>query len=413
MMIIKQEKWLQLILAIICMGSISSAQYVWTLLTQPFMHKLGIQLPSLQVTFALFIIFQTFFAPFQGKLIDKFGPKRLIALGVVLSGLSWVFSSQASSLIELYLIYGCIGGLSTGIVYIGTIGLMVKWFPERRGFATGMVAAGYGIGAVVTTFPIHEALLNWGLDKTLIVFGIIFSCIGLLASLRLKTPQITVVQHIQQSQYQFNSKEMIKQPLFWLMFVMMTMMSTSGLMVTSQMASFSESFGVSHTMVFGMAALPLALSLDRVMNGITRPLFGFVSDICGREITMFVAFALEGIAMFVWLLCRHDPVLFILLSGIVFFGWGEIFSLFPATLTDTFGTQHATANYGWLYLSQGIGSIFGGPFAALLFQYTQDWSNVFYCAIFFDLITAFIAIIILKPWRYYFMNKYKKGYIDL
>ncbi|GAA3915581.1 oxalate/formate MFS antiporter [Gibbsiella dentisursi] len=407
----KTTKWMQLFLGLVCMASISSPQYVWTLLTKPFAAKLGVDLPALQVTFSLLIILQTFFSPFQGKLIDRFGPRLLISIGTLLSGLSWVLSSQVTDLAQLYIIYGCIGGLGTGIVYVGVVGLMVRWFPQQRGFAAGAVAAGYGMGAILTTFPITLSLGSYGLEQTMMVFGGIFALVGFLASQGLKIPQnsaslptSTVVK--QNSSRHFTSKEMLRQPLFWLMFMMMAMMSTSGLMVTSQMAVFAEDFGISHTLVFGMAALPLALTLDRFTNGLTRPLFGFISDRYGREKTMFIAFALEGCAMTLWLMCREDPMLFVLLSGVVFFGWGEIFSLFPSTLTDTFGTQNATANYGWLYMSQGIGAIFGGPLAALLYQSTQGWHVVFGCAISLDFITAALALWVLKPWRERFLKKH-------
>ncbi|WP_421412865.1 oxalate/formate MFS antiporter [Serratia plymuthica] len=404
------QRWTQLLLGLICMAAISSPQYVWTLLTKSLSAKLGVDLPALQVTFSLLIILQTFFSPFQGKLIDRFGPRILISIGTLLSGFSWIISSQVSSLTELYLVYGCLGGLGTGIVYIGVVGLMVKWFPQQRGFAAGAVAAGYGMGAILTTFPISISLGSYGLDQTMMVFGGLFALVGFLASQGLKVPVNVDLQptstKLEQNKRQFTSKEMLRQPLFWLMFVMMAMMSTSGLMVTSQMAIFAEDFGISQAVVFGLAALPLALTLDRFTNGLTRPLFGFISDRYGWEKTMFIAFALEGVAMTLWLMCREDPLLFVLLSGVVFFGWGEIFSLFPATLTDTFGSQNATANYGWLYMSQGIGSIFGGPLAALLYQHTQGWHVVFGMAISFDFITAALALWVLKPWRSRFMRQH-------
>ncbi|WP_454878305.1 oxalate/formate MFS antiporter [Serratia inhibens] len=404
------QRWTQLLLGLICMAAISSPQYVWTLLTKSLSAKLGVDLPALQVTFSLLIILQTFFSPFQGKLIDRFGPRILISIGTLLSGFSWIISSQVSSLTELYLVYGCLGGLGTGIVYIGVVGLMVKWFPQQRGFAAGAVAAGYGMGAILTTFPISISLGTYGLEQTMMVFGGLFALVGFLASQGLKVPVNITAQpantKLEQNKRQFTSKEMLRQPLFWLMFVMMAMMSTSGLMVTSQMAIFAEDFGISQAVVFGLAALPLALTLDRFTNGLTRPLFGFISDRYGREKTMFIAFALEGVAMTLWLMCREDPLLFVLLSGVVFFGWGEIFSLFPATLTDTFGSQNATANYGWLYMSQGIGSIFGGPLAALLYQHTQGWHVVFGMAISFDFITAALALWVLKPWRSRFMRQH-------
>lgn len=408
----KQTKWIQLILGLICMAAISSPQYVWTLLTKPMAAKLGVALPELQVTFSLLIILQTFFSPFQGRLIDKFGPRLLISIGTLLSGFSWVLSSQVDNLGMLYLVYGCIGGLGTGIVYVGVVGLMVRWFPNNRGFAAGMVAAGYGMGAIVTTFPISASLASNGLEQTLWVFGLIFAAIGFVASQGLKMPaeesEPVVVQsneRVLQTQRQYRPGEMLKQPLFWLMFFMMATMSTSGLMVVSQMATFATDFGITEVTIFGMAALPLAMTIDRFANGLTRPLFGYVSDRIGRENTMFIAFALEGVAMTCWLMSRDNAVLFVLLSGVVFFGWGEIFSLFPSTLTDTFGTRYATANYGWLYTAQGVGSFMGGPLAALVYQATGGWDLVFSMAIGADFLTAILALLVLKPWRAKFITQ--------
>lgn len=406
------SRWLQLGLGLLCMMAISSPQYVWTLLTKPLSAKLGVPLPELQVTFSLLIILQTFFSPFQGKLIDRFGPRLLISLGTVMSGLSWVLASMVTSTSMLYLTYGLVGGLGTGIVYVGVVGLMVRWFPDRRGFAAGAVAAGYGMGAIVTTFPISSSLATRGLDATLWIYGIAFAVVGFLASQGLRVPRDAApsvsasVSAAAQAAGVPNLRptQMMKSPLFWLMFAMMTMMSTSGLMVTSQMATFAADFGITKVVVFGMAALPLALTIDRFTNGLTRPLFGWVSDRFGRENTMFFAFALEGVAMALWLLTRDNAVLFVLLSGVVFFGWGEIFSLFPSTLTDTFGTRHATENYGWLYISQGIGSIFGGPLAALLHQHAGSWVPVFASAITLDIVTAVLALFVLKPMRARFLR---------
>jgi OFA family oxalate/formate antiporter-like MFS transporter len=396
-------RWIQLGLGLICMMTISSPQYVWTLMTKPLMAELGVALPELQVTFSLLVLLQAFFSPFQGALIDRFGPRMLISIGTVLAGLSWVLASYAHTTSMLYLTYGCIGGLGTGIVYVGVVGFVVRWFPDRRGFAAGVAAAGYGMGAIVTTFPISASLASRGVESTLWLYGIVFAAVGLLASQGLRFPpaveSIGATARTASARRSYRPSEMLKTPVFWLMFLMMTMMSTSGLMVTSQMASFATDFGVSKVLVLGLAALPLALTIDRFTNGLTRPLFGWISDRLGRENTMFVAFATEAVAMALWLLTRNDAVLFVLLSGVVFFGWGEIFSLFPSTLTDTFGTRYATANYGWLYISFGIGSVFGGPLAALLHQHAGSWVPVFGCAIALDLCTAVLAIAVLKSAR--------------
>jgi oxalate/formate antiporter len=396
------NRWLQLLLGLVCMAAIASPQYVWTLFTKPLAAKFGVPLSALQVTFSLLIVLQTFFSPFQGSLIDRFGPRRLITIGTVLSGLSWVFASQASSLLALYLGYGVLGGLGTGIVYVGVVGQMVRWFPKRRGFAVGMVAAGYGFGAILTTFPIASGLASIGLEQTLIRFGLLFAVIGGLAAQGLRQPDagfVAASSGASTGGKDLKPSQMLRQPLFWLMFLMMSMMSTSGLMVTSQMASFARDFGVSGALVFGLAAVPLALSIDRLTNGLTRPFFGWVSDRVGRENTMFAAFLFEGLAMSVWLAWRSDPLVFVLMSGVVFFGWGEIFSLFPSTLTDTFGTGHATANYGWLYIAQGVGAVFGGPLAALMHEKAASWLPVFGTGIALDLLTALLAIAVLKPMR--------------
>jgi OFA family oxalate/formate antiporter-like MFS transporter len=401
-------RWIQLLLGLICMVVISSPQYVWALFTQPLTARLGSSLPELQITFSILIVVQTFLSPWQGALVDRFGPRLLLSLGVVLTGLSWILAARVSSLTMLSLTYGLLGGIGTGIVYVGVIGHMVQWFPDKRGLATGLVAAGYGIGALLTTFPIAAVLRESTYQVALTRFGVIFAVAGLIAAQGLRRPDAAWLRHQRLRASTATSTgtpidvppiEMIRTRVFWLMFAMMTMMSTTGLMVISQMGAFTRDFGMADVLVFGLPVLPLALSLDRITNGATRPFFGWISDRFGRENTMLIAFALEGTAMTLWLLTRESPVLFVILSGVVFFGWGEIFSLFPSTLTDTFGTKHATANYGCLYMAQGVGSVLGGPMAALLHESTGSWIPVFAVIIVMDFTTAALAIGVLKPMR--------------
>lgn len=397
-----KSKWVQLALGVICMMAISSPQYVWALFTKPIMGQLGVTLTELQITFSILIVLQTFFSPFQGYLVDKFGPRLLLSIGTVLTGLSWVLSANVATVSDLYLTYGVLGGLGTGIVYVGVVGLMVRWFPQNRGFAVGMVAAGYGIGALLTTFPISNSLAESGLQGTLTFFGYIIGAVGLLAAQGIRVPHADRVQtagQIEAAAAGVSPMAMLKTPIFWLLFLMMSMMSTSGLMVISQMGAFAKDFGITGAMVFGMAALPLALTIDRVTNGLTRPLFGWVSDRIGREYTMTIAFGLEAVAMFVWVMTRSDPLIFVLMSGVVFFGWGEIFSLFPSTLTDTFGQKHATTNYGFLYMAQGVGSIIGGPIAAYIHSQTESWLPVFAIMIALDATAALLAFFVLRPMR--------------
>jgi len=395
-------RWVQLVLGVVAMMSISSPQYVWTLFTKSFQESIGTTLPAIQVTFSLLILLQTWLSPLQGYLIDRFGPRVLIAVGCGLSGAGWITSAYIKNLMGLYLTYGLFCGIGTGIVYIGIIGLMVRWFPDRRGFATGMVAAGYGFGAILTTFPIDTMLKSAGYQHTLVVFGFILGIVGALAALAMrmpladeKLPPLAVMTSVTD----VTPKDMLRSGVFWLMFFMMTMMSTGGLMIISQFAAFSRDFGVAKVMVFGLSALPFALTFDRITNGLTRPFFGWVSDRIGRENTMAIAFLLEAVAVSVMVLLRDNTLLFVLLSGVVFFGWGEIFSLFPSTLTDTFGNKFATTNYGFLYMAQGIGSVLGGPVAASLHDSAGSWIPVFAVAIGMDVVTALLALFVLKTMR--------------
>jgi OFA family oxalate/formate antiporter-like MFS transporter len=397
-------RWIQLVLGLIAMMSISSPQYVWTLFVAPFQAATGASLPAIQVTFSLLIVLQTWLAPLQGWLVDRFGPKFLMALGAALTGLGFVLSAQASTVWALYLAYGGLCGFGTGMVYIGIVGLMVRWFPDRRGFAVGMVAAGYGFGAILTTFPIDAMLKTSGHRPTLVTFGLLLGTIGVCAALGLRAPSkediaLRASATLVRGAKDYTPLDMMKTPIFWLMFLMMTMMSTGGLMVVSQFGPVMRDFGIAEVAIAGMAALPLALTLQRVANGLTRPFFGWVSDTIGRENTMFIAFAMEALAVWVMLMARESPAFFALMSGIVFFGWGEIFSLFPSTLTDTFGTKNATTNFGFLYISQGIGSVLGGPAAAWMHDVTGSWFPVFWLIIALDSLTAALALFVLKPIR--------------
>jgi oxalate/formate antiporter len=403
----QSNRWNQLILGVIAMMAISSPQYVWTLFTGPLNQKLGTTLAEVQWTVSLLVILQTWFSPFQAYLVDRFGPRLLISIGAFLSGGSWVLAAYAGNVWALYFSYGVVGGFGTGIIYVGIVGLMVRWFPDRRGLAAGIAAAGYGFGAVFTSFPIDAMIKSSGYAQTLIVWGVIQGVVGILAAQGLRLPpegfavpgSAPTAAAVPQARRSYAPAEMLKSPVFYLLFLMMSMMSTSGLMVVFNVGPFAKDFGVANLPVLGMAALPLSLTLSRITNGLTRPFFGWVSDRIGREPTMALAFSLECAAILVLFAYIHQPALFVVLSGLVFFGWGEIFSLFPSTLTDTFGPKYAATNYGFLYIAQGVGSILAGPAAAFLKQQTGGWTTVFIVVAVLDAVTAILAITVLRSMR--------------
>src|SRR6185312_9063483 len=401
------NRWAQLVLGLIAMMAISSPQYVWTLFTGPLNAKLGTTLAELQWTFSLLIILQTWCSPAQAYLVDRFGPRLLISIGALLSGGGWVLSAYVDNIWALYFTYGIICGFGTGIIYVGIIGLMMRWFPDRRGLATGLAAAGYGFGAIFTSFPIDSMIKSSGYAHTLVVFGIVLGLIGIIAAQWMRVPPegwlpagySPATATTMQSKRSYTPQEILRSPIFWLLFIMMSMMSTSGLMVVSNVGPFAKEFKVADVLVIGMAALPLSLTLSRFTNGLTRPFFGWVSDRIGREMTMFIAFSLECAAILILFAFIDRPALFVVLTGLVFFGWGEIFSLFPSTLTDTFGPKFAATNYGFLYIAQGVGSILGGPAAAYIKQTTGSWTSVFIIVAILDIVVALLAITALKTMR--------------
>lgn len=398
-----RTRWLQLALGVVAMMAISSPQYVWALFVQPMRADLGVALSALQVTIAIFSICQCGLGPLHGFLAQRFSARGFAMTGGALVGLSWVSSSFVQSLPLLYVTYGVLSGIGTGMIYVVVLELMSKWFPDRRGFAIGMAAGSYGFGAILTTFPIASAIEGSGYRDALLVYGLVIGAICIAAALGFRRPPGDYkaprpVPAAADTKRSYTPGEMLRTPMFWLLFVMMSMISTGGLMVISQIGAFAADFGITpQVTVFGLAALPLALTVDRAANGVTRPFFGWVSDHIGRENTMVLAFTLEGAAILLLLQFGSDPLLFVLLTGLVFFGWGEIFSLFPSLQADLFGPKYAANNFGFLLIATAVGSVLGGPLAALLYEQTGSWPAVFLIVAAMDFLTAGLALFVLKP----------------
>ncbi|MEI6282467.1 MAG: oxalate/formate MFS antiporter [Alphaproteobacteria bacterium] len=393
----------QLFLGVVAMMAISSPQYVWTLFVAPMQADLGISLSALQVTIAIFSICMCGLGPIHGYLAARSKPSVFVAAGGVLLGASWISASFAHTSLMMYLAYGVLSGLGVGIVFVAVTDLMNKWFPDRRGFAVGMVAGSYGFGAILTTFPIAAVIKGQGFRQALLVYGLVLGVVCIASALGMKRPPQELLLEPEDGAGKgeapdYRPAQMLATPAFWLLFLMMTMVGTGGLMVISQMAVFAKGFGIGPaTTVFGMAALPLALTIDRVANGATRPFFGWVSDRIGRENTMAIAFSLEAASILLLLVVGSNPILFVILSGVVFFGWGEIFSLFPSAQADIFGTRYSAQNFGFLLASIAVSSILGGPLAALMFEKTGSWPIVFASVAGLDFLSAVLALFVLKP----------------
>ncbi len=397
-------RWAQLGIGIIAMIAIANLQYGWTLFVGPMNDKFHWGRTDIQVAFSIFALLETWLAPFEGYLVARFGPRRLVAIGGLLVGAAWTINSLADSLALLYL-GAAVGGTGMGIVYSTSVGNALKWFPDCRGLAAGLTAAAFGAGSALTIIPISYVIHSHGYQSAFLWFGVgqglvVFLCAFLLRAPKLDGAAEPVPAKVLQATRNFTWLEMVQAPAFWLLYVMFTAVATGGLMATAQLGPIARDFKVANTSVdvFGLtlAALPLALSLDRILNGITRPLFGWISDHIGRENTMFMVFSLEGCAILLLVNLAHVPALFVICTGFAFFAWGEIFSLFPALCGDLFGSKFATTNYGVLYTAKGTAALLI-PIGSMLEAATGSWKPIFGVAIALDWIAALLALFALKP----------------
>ncbi|MCB4770676.1 oxalate/formate MFS antiporter [Ancylobacter sp. Lp-2] len=406
---LSKTRWLQLVFGVICMCMIANMQYGWTFFVNPIQERHGWDRAAIQVAFSIFIVTETWLVPVEGWFVDKYGPRVVVLFGGVMCGLAWVINAYAASLTMLY-VGAAVGGVGAGAVYGTCVGNSLKWFPDRRGLAAGITAAGFGAGSALTVIPIQNMIKNQGYEAAFLYFGIGQGIVITVLALFLLAPKkeqiaafaVNVASKVAQSARDFSPKEMLTTPLFWVMYAMFVMMAAGGLMATAQLGPIAKDFGIADIPVsligITLPALTFAAAIDRVLNGLTRPFFGWVSDHIGRENTMFLAFAIEGVGIYALSVFGSNPVLFVILTGLVFFAWGEIYSLFPAMCGDAFGTKFATTNAGLLYTAKGTAALIV-PFTSILTTMTGSWHAVFVTAAALNIIAAIMALVILKPLR--------------
>jgi OFA family oxalate/formate antiporter-like MFS transporter len=408
------SRWAQLTIGIACMVLIANLQYGWTLFVSPMQQKHGWEVAGIQVAFSIFIALETWFTPIHGWIADRLGPHRgprlVVVAGGVLVAIGWIVNSNAETLAALYL-GAAISGIGGGAVYSVCVGNAVKWFADRRGLAVGLTAAGYGAGAALTVIPMRMAIDSSGYESAFFWFGLVQGGVVFLLGWLLRgplpdeAPVAVSTARVAQSTRSYAPSEVLVTPTFWLLYLMFVLISASGLMATAQIALVATNFGVSNEVLFlGASTLTVALIFDNVMNGVARPIFGWVSDRIGREYTMAIAFGCGGIAY--WLLgtLGTNTWAFVLFAGLIFFTWGEIFSLFPSTCTDTFGPKFATVNTSLLYTAKGT-SAFLVPLANVLKQASGGWHAVFVVTAIANFIVVALALFVLKPMRGACMSK--------
>jgi MFS transporter, OFA family, oxalate/formate antiporter len=397
-----RTRWFQLILGVLCMVAAANIQYAWTLFVPEIQKTFKWERAAIQTTFTIFVVVQTWLTPIEGYLVDRFGPRLLVLVGGFFTGLAWVIYSYADTL-PMYYLGAAAGGIGVGCVYATCINSAIKWFPDRRGLAVGFTAGAYGAGSALTIIPIANMIAQGSFQKAFFWYGLIQGLIIMVLSLMLRAPRAGETKPsstLVQSRRNYTLGEALSTPVFYILFLMFILTVTGGLMAVAQLGPMAQDLGVKDKKIdfglFIMAALPFALLLDRIMNGVSRPLFGWISDHIGRENTMFIAFALEGIGIIALAKFGSDPWAFILLSGLVFLAWGEVYSLFSATSADAFGTKNIGSIYGVLYCAKGIGALLV-PVSNLIVEATGTWSTVLYGVAAMDILAAICAVVLLKP----------------
>ncbi|MDZ5455932.1 oxalate/formate MFS antiporter [Azohydromonas lata] len=403
-------RWGQLAMAMVCMATIANLQYGWTLFVDPFADRFDWSHAAIQVAFAIFVLTQTWFVPVEGYLVDRFGPRPVVLGGGLLCAIGWVMNAFVDSLPLLYAA-SAISGTGAGAVYGSCLGSTLKWFPERRGLAVGLVVASFGAGSALTVVPISMVLESRGYEAAFLYFGLGQGLLVMLLALGLEDPNKLLKHvetpapppHLRQSQRDYTPAQTLRQPVFWVMYAIFVLVAAGGLMATAQLALIARDFKIHDVdLVLAGLALPVltsALALDRVLNGLSRLVFGWVSDRLGREQSMVLAFSLEAVAILALYELGASPLGFILLSGALFFAWGEIYSLFPSVCADTFGSRFAAANAGLLYTAKGVASL-AVPLSSTLVLATHDWHAVFLIACAMNVLAALLAWFVLRPMRH-------------
>lgn len=403
------NRWWQLIAGFIAMMDIANLQYAWTLFTTPLTRSLHASLAAVQVAFAAFVLTETWLVPFEGYLVDLLGTRLIVVLGGILVGLGWIGAGLSHSVGTLVFWYA-IGGVGAGAVYGACVGNALKWFPDYRGLTAGVTAGGYGIGTALTVAPIAAMIKTAGWSQTFITWGFIQGIVVIVMGLMLVQPpkgwsppgwkakEALITARVQMSKVDMTPGQMVQQGSFWALYFMFVLMGFTGLVVTAQLKPIAQFYHVDKVVVaFGLSALVLALQLDRILNGVARPFWGWVSDRIGRENTMFIAFGLQALTIVAWIGLIGHPVWFIVLSGFAFFSWSEIFSLFPSAVGDLFGRTYATTNYGILYTAKGVASIFAGPVAAAAKHAAGNWAPILWSMAVASAVAALMALFWLKP----------------
>ena len=345
------------------MCMISGVQYSWTLYANPLKDKLVVSLAAVQTAFTLSQVIQAISQPGGGFFVDKFGPKVPLFFGGAMVLVGWSLMGQVSSIPALYALY-TLAGAGVGICYGIAMNTANRWFPDRRGLASGFTAAGYGLG-VLPFIPMMKTMLGGhGVGHAFAYTGLIEGVGLMIIALFIKFPgQQKGVKKapVVATEKDFTTSEMLKTPQFWILWICFFSVNFGGLLLVANSAPYGKTLGIA------AGTMAIAVMVQNLANGGCRPVWGAVSDKIGRYKTMSLIFGVNAVILYSFpTVAAISTPAFIVMLALAFFTWGGCYALFPPTNSDIFGTAYSAKNYGCFWAAKAIASIFGGGLGAAI-----------------------------------------------
>jgi len=366
-----KNRWIVVFGAVLiqlCLGAV----YAWSLFNQPLIEKFGWQAADVVFTFSVTIMVFSIFTIIAGKIQDKIGPRWVATAGGILLGIGLMLSSQATSIMQLYLFYGLIGGAGIGTAYVCPLATCLKWFPDMRGLISGIAVAGFGAGALLFKPVILSFLGSYGVSQTFFILGIIYLVAVVIGAQFLVVPPAGYVPAgwtppvaASGQGADFSTGEMLKTFQFYVLWIMYLFGCTAGLMVIG----LAKDIGT-NLVQLDAATAANAVVVVAIFNAAGRIIWGTLSDKLGRMNSLLVMYILAAGAMFAMSSITMNYGSFLGLCSLIGFCFGGFLALFPSITADYYGTKNVGSNYGIIFVAYGSAAIVGPMIATSMSQLT-------------------------------------------
>lgn len=370
----------------VCLGAI----YSWSLFNQPLMDKFGWTKDQVVMTYSIAIFVFAFSTIFSGRLADKIGPRKVATIGGVLYGTGMILASFASSLPMLYFSYGVLAGAGVGFAYVCPLSTCVKWFPEKKGFITGIAVGAFGAGSLIFKSVIEFFITNTGVSSTFLYLGLIYMILVVIGAQFLILPKVSAkgAKNKSTGENSYTTKEMMKTKSFYLVWIMYMFGCMPGLLVIG----LAKDIGIEMVKLTPVTAAN-AVGLIALFNAGGRLAWGTISDKLGRVKVVTMMFIMTAAALLVMSLVQLNYVTFFLCLAAIAFSYGGFLAVFPTITGQFFGQKNLGANYGIIYQAYGIAALIG----PIIKGNAADFNQTFLIAAGFAVLGMVISLLVKAP----------------